>query len=300
MTKMQLKHLFVVSLKSLKAADNQIIISKGGPMTRSFDINQFNYRSTGFGQPLVWSHGLLGCMQSEDALGIYAWHRFPKKLTLLRYDACGHGLSASSSHKSDYLWTSLANDLQQLILKVLPNQSVVLGGQSMGCGSSLFAALNQPDKVKGLILMNPPTAWELRAAQHDYYIKVAKAAKILGGKGLAKINAKHIDRMLPPWLIEAHKHSVLGMLDGLKSMKRSSLEPLFLAAAENDLPSQAQLTQLHIPCLILAWDNDANHPLSIANTLASLLPLAELHEAKNMADVDEWPSLITNFCLKLA
>ena len=38
---MQLKHLFVVSLKLLKAADNQIIISKGGPMTRSFDINQF-------------------------------------------------------------------------------------------------------------------------------------------------------------------------------------------------------------------------------------------------------------------
>ena len=269
-------------------------------MTQSFDMSKFNYCSTGFGQPLVWSHGLLGCMQSEDALGIYAWHRFPKKLTLLRYDACGHGLSASSTNKSNYLWTSLANDLQQLTLNVLGNQTVILGGQSMGCGSSLFAALNQPDRVKGLILMNPPTAWELRTSQRDYYIKVAKAAKMLGGKGLAKINAKHIDRMLPSWLVDAHKHSVLGMLDGLKSMKRSSLEAIFLAAAENDFPTAQQLAQLNIPCLILAWDNDPNHPLSCATTLADLLPLAELHEATNMADVDEWPSLIIDFCLKLA
>jgi len=269
-------------------------------MPQSFDINKFNYRSTGFGSPLVWSHGLLACMQSEDALGIYAWHRFPKKLTLLRYDACGHGLSASSNNKTDYLWTNLATNIEQLISAVLGDQTVILGGQSMGCASSLFSALNHPDKVKGLILMNPPTAWKLRASQHDYYIKVAKAAKILGGKGLAKINANHIDRMLPPWLIEAHKHSVLGMLDGLKSMKRSSLESIFLAAAENDLPSHEQLSQLHIPCLILAWDNDVNHPLSSAKTLASLLPSSELHQAKNMADVDEWPQLIIDFCLKLA
>jgi pimeloyl-ACP methyl ester carboxylesterase len=265
-------------------------------MTHPFDINQFNYRSTGKGSALIWSHGLLGCMQSEDALGIYAWHRFPKKLTLLRFDAIGHGLSATTNNKSDYLWTSLAEDTYQLGTKVLGDTAVVLGGQSMGCASSLFAAILHPEWVKGLILMNPPTAWELRVKQKEYYHKVAKAAKMLGGKGLAKINAKHIDRMLPSWLIDAHKHSVLGMLDGLKSMKRGSLEQLFLAAAENDFPTHEQLAKLNIPCLILAWDGDETHPLSCAKTLAEVMPNATLHIAQSMADVDDWPEHIIDFC----
>ncbi|MGZ9897947.1 alpha/beta fold hydrolase [Shewanella gaetbuli] len=265
-------------------------------MSQPFDINNINYSQTGNGPAMIWSHGLLACMQSEDALGIFAWHRFPKSMSLLRFDAKGHGLTTASPSKLDYLWPNLAEELHHLQQHCFKKDKVVLGGQSMGAASSLYAALAYPESIKGLVIMNPPVAWQLRASKQDYYRKVAKAAKLLGGKGLAKINAKHIDRMLPSWLLQAHMHSVLGMLDGLKNMKRQTLQQLFLAASENDLPDREKLNSINVPCLILAWDDDEAHPLSVAKILAKALPQAKLHVANNMADLDEWPHLISSFC----
>lgn len=260
------------------------------------NLNEINFSRSGTGTALVWAHGLLGSMQAEDALGIYAWHRFPKDLSLLRYDAPGHGLTSLSTQMSSYLWANLADCLLDIVNQVSLDMPMIVGGQSMGAATAIYAALAEPEKVKAMILMNPPTAWETRIVQRDYYRKVAKAAKILGGKGLARINAKHIDRMLPRFIINAHKHSVLGMLDGLKSMKRQSLFQLFNAAAENDLPDKAVLKKLTMPCLILAWAEDETHPLSTANTLAECLPNAKLMVADNMSDVEDWPEAISAFC----
>ncbi|WP_445776284.1 alpha/beta fold hydrolase [Shewanella sp.] len=268
-------------------------------MTEQFNINQFNCSISGKGSTLLWAHGLCGCMQSEDAIGVYAWHRFPKKLQLIRFDAIGHGLSAPGESVEDYLWPNLAKDMLRVAAHYRAPMPLILGGQSMGSATSLYAALAHPDKVKGLVLMTPPIGWQARAAQIDYYHKIAKAAQILGGKGLANMNAKHLDKMLPAWLIDAHKHSVLGMLDGLKSMKRKTLHQLFTAAAQNDLPSKQQLATIDVPTLILAWDGDDAHPVESAMTLQQSLPNAQLHVAKSMADVNEWPTLISDFCLAL-
>lgn len=274
-------------------------------MTAEFDLEKLNYSISGKGPALIWAHGLLGSMQSEDALGIYAWHRFSKNLQLLRYDAPGHGLSLPTDSQDDFLWPNLG----QLMLKMANEKlfvdddntvPIILGGQSMGCASSLYAALAAPEQLCGLILMNPPTAWQTRSQQKQDFLKIAKAAKILGAKGFARINAKHIDRMLPKWIIDAHKHSVLGMLDGLKGMKKQTLHQVFSAAAVNNLPSLDELSQIKVPCLILAWDDDATHPLETANTLAATLPNAQLHVAQCMADVEEWPELIVDFCKTVA
>jgi pimeloyl-ACP methyl ester carboxylesterase len=268
-------------------------------MTEQFNINQFNCSISGKGQSLVWAHGLCGCMQSEDAIGVYAWHRFPKKLQLIRYDAIGHGLSTQGESVDDYRWPNLAKDMLRVAEHYRAATPLILGGQSMGCATSLYAALMYPERVKGLILMTPPIGWQARANQVDYYHKIAKAARILGGKGLAKMNAKHLDKMLPSWLIDAHKHSVLGMLDGLKSMKRQTLHQLFTAAADNDLPTIEQLTSIDVPTLILAWEGDDAHPVESAITLQKTLPHATLHIASSMDDVNDWPALISEFCLAL-
>ena len=268
-------------------------------MTEQFNINQFNCSISGKGSTLVWAHGLCGCMQSEDAIGLYAWHRFPKKLQLIRYDAIGHGLSAQGDSVDDYLWPNLAKDMLRVAAHYRAPTPLILGGQSMGSATSLYAALAQPELVKGLVLMTPPIGWQARAAQVDYYHKIAKAARILGGKGLAQMNAKHLTKMLPSWLVNAHKHSVLGMLDGLKSMKRQTLHQLFTAAAHNDLPSKQQLATINVPTLILAWEGDDAHPVASAKALHKALPHSTLHVASKMDHVDEWPELISEFCLAL-
>ncbi|WP_282111058.1 alpha/beta fold hydrolase [Shewanella algicola] len=266
-------------------------------MTEQFNINQFNCSISGKGQSLVWAHGLCGSMQSEDAIGVYAWHRFPKKLQLIRYDAIGHGLSTQGESVDDYLWPNLAKDMLRVAEHYRATTPLILGGQSMGCATSLFAVLAQPENVKGLVLMTPPVAWQARAAKVDYYHKIAKAARILGGKGLAQMNAKHLDKMLPSWIIDAHKHSVLGMLDGLKSMKRQTLNQLFTAAALNDLPTKQQLSTIQVPTLILAWQGDEAHPIDSAISLNKSLPNATLHIANSMDDFNDWPALISDFCI---
>ncbi|MGX9461733.1 alpha/beta fold hydrolase [Shewanella sp. A14] len=268
-------------------------------MTEPFNIDQFNCSISGKGQTLVWAHGLIGSIQSEDAIGLYAWHRFPKHLQLIRFDAVGHGLSTASESVKDYLWPRLAKDMMSVATHYRAPFPVILGGQSMGSATSLYAALEHPESVKGLILMNPPIAWEARATRVDYYHKMAKAARILGGKGLAKINAQHLDKMLPSWLISAHKHSVLGMLDGLKLMKRRTLSQLFTAAAQNDLPNKQQLAKINIPTLILAWHGDEAHPIDTAVHLHKILPNSTLHIANSIDEVNGWPALIGDFCLSL-
>jgi pimeloyl-ACP methyl ester carboxylesterase len=268
-------------------------------MTEQFNINQFNCSINGKGQTLIWAHGSTGSIQSEDAIGLYAWHRFPKKLQLIRYDAVGHGLSSAGKCVEDYVWPELANDMISIATHFNPTPSLILGGQSMGSATCLFAALKHPHKVKGLILMNPPTAWHARAVQVGEYHKMAKAARIFGGKGLAKINAKHWDKLLPSWLINGHEHSVLGMLDGLKLMTRQTLDHLFRAAALNDLPSKQQLAELTMPTLILAWHGDKTHPIETAIQLHATIPNSTLHIAASIDEVNEWPELISEFCLSL-
>ncbi|MGI2110961.1 alpha/beta fold hydrolase [Shewanella frigidimarina] len=268
-------------------------------MTEQFNINQFNCSISGKGQTLIWAHGSTGCIQSEDAIGLYAWHRFPKKLQLIRYDAVGHGLSSVGKCVEDYLWPELANDMISVATHCKATSELILGGQSMGSATSLYAALKHPGMVKGLILMNPPNAWHARAAQVDEYHKMAKAARIFGGKGLAKISAKHWDKLLPHWLINGHEHSVLGMLDGLKQMTRQTLDQLFRAASLNDLPNKQLLSGLTMPTLILAWHGDKTHPVETAIELHQTLPNSTLHIADSVDEVNEWPELISEFCLRL-
>jgi len=268
-------------------------------MTEQFNINQFNCSISGKGQTLIWAHGSTGSIQSEDAIGLYAWHRFPQKLQLIRYDAVGHGLSSAGSCLEDYVWPELANDMLSVATHFRAPSELILGGQSMGSATCLYAALKHPEKVKGLVLMNPPIAWQARAAQVEHYHKIAKAARIWGGKGLAKINAKHLNNMLPSWFIHGHQHSALGMLDGLKQMTRETLDRLFRAAALNDLPNKQQLATLTMPTLILAWHGDAAHPIETAIELHQTLPHSTLHIAHSMDDVNDWPELIRDFCFSL-
>jgi pimeloyl-ACP methyl ester carboxylesterase len=89
------------------------------------------------------------------------------------------------------------------------------------------------------------------------------------------------------------------MLDGLKLMTRQTLDHLFLAAALNDLPSKQQLAELTMPTLILAWHGDKTHPIETAIQLHATIPNSTLHIAASIDEVNEWPELISEFCLSL-
>jgi len=255
---------------------------------------QFNVQCSGDGPAFVWGHGLMASMESEDAVDLFDWQDFSKNHRLIRYDARGHGKTQPSFQPGDYHWKNMAKDMIAVSDEFECIQSV-FGGQSMGCATAIYAAVLAPEKIKGLVLVNPPTAWETRAEQGAFYKKMARIGGILGGGILAKMMRKKIGRLLPQWLIDAKKDSVEGVLEGLRPLKRKTLSNLFKGAALTDFPSRERLKLIEVPTLILAWAGDQTHPIETAIELDRLLPNSEMIIAKDYDDFLKWPSLIREF-----
>jgi pimeloyl-ACP methyl ester carboxylesterase len=142
---------------------------------------ELNVRINGDGYPLIWGHGLTSSMAAEDDTNMFQWERMSELLKLVRYDARGHGESEASYKPEDYQWKNLAQDMLALADET-GCERFIAGGQSMGCATSIYAAINDPQRVKALLLVNPPTAWETRAEQVSMYGKMAWMARILGGR----------------------------------------------------------------------------------------------------------------------
>lgn len=255
---------------------------------------EFNVQVAGEGPAFIWAHGLTASMVSEDLLDIFEWDKFPEDIQLVRYDARGHGKTEPSLSPADYHWRNLAKDMIS-IADALEINEFVVGGQSMGCATTIYAGLIAPERVKGMVLMNPPTAWETRAAQGDFYRELARVGGMVGGAKLAAVMSGDLDRLVPGWLAEARREQVLGMLEGLKPMKPETLSTLFTGAASTDLPSREEVTTIDSPALILGWTDDPTHPLETAIELDRLMPQSTLAVAEAYSELEQWPQLIREF-----
>lgn len=258
---------------------------------------EFNVRVSGEGRSFIWAHGLTASMASEDRLDILEWDKFPKDNKLVRYDARGHGKTDPSFSPSDYHWRNLAQDMIS-IADALGIENFIAGGQSMGCATTIYAGMLCPDRVEGMVLMNPPTAWETRAAQAEFYNRLAKIGGLLGGNILARIMGRKPERLLPEWLVEAKAANVVGALEGLKPIKRKTLSSLFKGAALTNLPAREEIKSIDIPSIIFGWTGDSSHPMETATELDRLLPQSTLVVADSYHEFSQWPELIRDFVLK--
>lgn len=257
---------------------------------------EFNIRISGRGRPFIWGHGLTSSMDGEDVLDIFKWNEFSNKIQLIRYDARGHGETASSYISTSYHWRSLADDMTS-IADALRIDRYMAGGQSMGCATAVYAALEVPHRIEGLVLVTPPTAWEKRSAISDAYRKMAKTSALLGGKLLAKLASRRFRKELPDWLAGAPDEKIKSTMEGLKTMDRKTLSVLYAGAALTDLPPKEVIRSIDIPALILAWTGDPGHPVEIAAELRRLLPQSHLVVAGKYSDVEKWPRLMQAFIL---
>jgi len=253
---------------------------------------EFNVRVHGEGTSLLWGHGLSGSMDSEDAFGVFRWQDFPPDCQLIRYDARGHGGSAATYAAEDYRWSNLAGDMLA-IAEALVDGPLLLGGQSMGAATALHAALQA--HTCGLVLVNPPTAWELRARQAAGYRRMARVGGLLGGRILSVLAPLCVRRAFPPCLLQAPRENLVALAQGVKSISRKTFPPLFTGAALSDLPSRERIATIDVPALILAWEADPAHPLSVAAELGRLLPRSKLVVASSYAGLQQWHRLIREF-----
>lgn len=230
----------------------------------------------GSGQPLIWMHGMLNSVESDSVYSLVDFSRLSKQVQLIRYNASDKLINGN------YSWNGLVEELNGII-DSLGSGKVILGGVSMGSGTALYTALRYPEKVKALILVTPPPAWEVRVATQVLYEKIAlKARPDHIPDFLKRIIQRNQD---PP---EFYENLFPGTRQKLFEL-RMSFEPayyysIYHGGAISDFPAREELTQLKIPTLIIGDPNDVGHPIEVAREMNELIPTSRLFQVTNLED----------------
>jgi pimeloyl-ACP methyl ester carboxylesterase len=245
---------------------------------------------SGSGPDVVWGHGLTSSRAAEDELGLFDWSVIRSRSRVLRYDARGHGRSGSTAEPGDYSWRALAED-QLALVDHLGIGTFVAGGASMGCATALHAAVIAPARVRGLVLVIPPTAWETRAAQTGAYavmadlVEAGDHATLLAGAEASPSPDPFVDD--PRW--KARFPELLLREDPAR------LARIFRGAATADLPAPEEVAAIDVPTLILAWTGDPGHPVTTAARLQELIAGSELVVATTSDGLGTWTDRVRQF-----
>lgn len=242
------------------------------------------------GTPFVWGHGLTNSCALDDRFPLIDLGEISAAHRVVRYDARGHGESDELVDPKQGSWAELAKD-QLALLDHLDIGDFALGGASMGVGTALHSALSLQKRLKRLVLVIPPTGWEVRAEQVAMYEQMASLVEARGVDALIAASAA-----LPP------PDPFVGRDDWTERRAASlgGTDPAWLAAnlrgaGHADLPSPDQISTIGAPTLVLAWTGDPGHPASTAERLGSLLPTAEVVISSTYDEVGSWTARCLDF-----
>lgn len=238
----------------------------------------------GDGLPVVQLHGLSSSRRREDLTGSNLTAG-QDGLRVLRYDARGHGLSPGSTDPDEYTWSAQAGDLRRQLDEVFGDQRVHGVGRSMGTATLLTAAVADPGRFASLTLGIPPTVWQWRRDQGRLYELGARQVERWGVARWSELTRR------PPTSPAIDPNEPVTLPD----VADEWLPAAFRGAARSDLPAREDMARLGLPVLLLAWPQDASHPLEVAQELAGLIPGARLEVARTPAEVAAWPQVVGDF-----
>lgn len=231
----------------------------------------------------LWCHGLTSSMRCEGEGGWpFAWiPALGSLMPVARYDARGHGESDAAADTS---WPAMGRDMRRL-RQAWGKPRTVLGGTSMGCAASLYAALEDPD-ISGLVLANPPTCYDAREKFKPMYEVSLELAQARGLEEAKRMNAA---KTRPPIFLESEAGRAL-FDAGWDTKFEMGLERYLAAlrgAMVSDLPSPERLASIQTQTLIIAWKSDVQHPVATAKMLHAMLPNSELCIAESWSEIEE-------------
>ena len=226
----------------------------------------------GEGSAIVLLHGLTAARR-HVVMGSRALQRAGHRV--VAYDARGHGSSSPPDDRDAYGYEELVGDLAR-VLDEAGIDRVVLAGVSMGAHTCLALALEQPERVAGIVAITPgfdPVEYAdpARLARWD-----ALSAALREGGIEAFAEAFGVQRIPERWRatvgralrqrMSVHEH-LDAVADALRAVPRS--------APFADLHA---LEQIECPAVVVGSRDEADpaHPLQIASLYAELLPAGRL------------------------
>jgi pimeloyl-ACP methyl ester carboxylesterase len=227
---------------------------------------------TGEGVPVLLLHGLtathryvvMGSTRLERA-----GHR------VISYDARGHGASSPAVDPSAYGYEELALDA----LAVLDERQVpraILAGASMGAHTLLRVALEQPERVGGVVVITPAydpgeSGDEAQLARWDALAQGLRRGGVEGfvaAYGEPRVPAAWRDTVLAVirQRLSLHEHPE-AVADALSAVPRS-----------RPFASLAELERIAVPAAIVASADEADpdHPQAVGEAYAAVIPGAKL------------------------
>ncbi|MBC8004739.1 MAG: alpha/beta hydrolase [Verrucomicrobia bacterium] len=217
----------------------------------------------GQGEPVIWLHGMLNSVESDSLYSLINLHKLSESVQVIRYDACGKSISG------DYKWDSMTNQLADVMEANTIDQAVV-AGTSMGSVTALHFAVRHPEKVKALILVTPPPAWEKREAVKSVYRKIASKAS----HGQIPDFLKRLISLTqdpPEFYEQQYPGTRQKLMDYRLAFDPHYYPQIYNGGAASDLPSREQLAEIKVPTFIAALPDDENHPLDIAKEINALI-----------------------------
>jgi pimeloyl-ACP methyl ester carboxylesterase len=234
----------------------------GGPVLRG--------DRAGMGPPLILCHGLTATRrQVVHGSNVLAreGHR------TIAYDARGHGESDPAPPGGGYGYPELVADLGEVVEAEAGEGPLSLAGHSMGAHTAVAYALEEPDRVSGLVIIGPVDAGRGGEESLERWDALARGVQEGGVDGFLEALDEGLD---PRW-----RESVLRFS---RARMEAHRDLAAVAAALREVPrshpfeSMSELELLDLPALVVASHDDADpgHPFAVAEAYAESLPRARL------------------------
>jgi pimeloyl-ACP methyl ester carboxylesterase len=196
---------------------------------------------------------------------------------VISYDARGHGRSEAARDRDDYGYELLLDDLLA-VLEECCVERALLAGVSMGAHTAVRLAIEQPERVAGLVVISPAYDPEHHPSEENVQ-EADRLARALREQGAAGVPAA----LSPP---QGYTHDSAIVRTGHAMTRRRFERHLDLEAVADALEvilrakpfrAFAQLQAIGVPALVVGTRDqfDPRHPLALAEAYAAALPNVE-------------------------
>jgi pimeloyl-ACP methyl ester carboxylesterase len=193
---------------------------------------------------------------------------------LILWDYRGHGKSDSPPDASAYHIDQILDDMGRVLDWAAPGRPAIVGGLSFGGLASLHFAYRNPQRVRGLLLIDSGPGFKNPDAQAKWEATVGKTASYLENKGAAAF-------------VESRAAATLvGLRPELPAAQAASRaiaaqDPAGLALFARRVAALAppiidELPEIEVPALVMIGELDKPY-LRAADVMTARLPQAKRH-----------------------
>ena len=256
------------------------------------DSASIYYETAGSGQPIVFIHAGVADSRQWDR----EFTHFSKSFKVIRYDMRGFGNSDPCDGEFSHL-----NDLVKLLEHLSISQPVILVGCSMGGSAALDFALDFPDKVKALVLVDSkPSGLQLDLPAPAKFKLVEEAEEEGDLEQVAELETQiWFDGDRPTINVNQEMRSLVYRMN-LKALKNDAKE-LGTQLPNSTTPAIERLGNIEVPVLGIVGESDISYMHAATEFMATKISNFQQTTIKNAAHLpnmdqpEVFQSVLTHF-----